>query len=128
MVHTREHGDGNELGTTTANLGSLLRPLAAGREHGTGTQTMHGQQVRTGERGRTSGSAHLMRDVVELKIQENLEPTFIELANDLRTFGIKERHAHLEPLGVPGQGIGKLEGAGTVAVDGDDNAVAGVRL
>ena len=89
---------------------------------------MHGQQIGAGERRGTGRTAHLMRDVVELEVQEHLETALVELAHDLRALGVEQRHANLQPGGMTGQRIGELDGAVTVAIDRDDNTVAGVCL
>ena len=89
---------------------------------------VNGEQISPGKGRRTGGPAHLMRNIVELEVEEHLEPTLFERADDLRPLGVKERHADLEPPGVAGQGVGELEGAIAVAIDGDDNAVARICL
>ena len=65
---------------------------------------------------------------MELEVQEHLEPALPERADDLRPLGIEERHADLEPTGMAGKGVGELDGAVAVAVDGDDDALARVCL
>ena len=69
-----------------------------------------------------------MRNVMELKVEEDLKAQILERLDDLGTLGVIERHAHLEPDGMARKLMGELEGALTVAVEGDDNAVAGIGL
>ena len=89
---------------------------------------MDRKQVGAGKRGRTGGTAHLMRNIVELKVEEDLKAQVLERLDDLGALGVIERHAHLEPGGMTRKLMGELEGALTVAVEGDDNAVAGIGL
>ena len=125
LVHTREHGNGDELG---AVLARLLGTLTARGEHSARTQAVDREQVGTGKRGRTGGTAHLMRNVMELKVEEDLEAQVLERLDDLGTLGVIERHAHLEPGGVARKLMGELERTLTIAVEGDDNTVAGIIL
>ena len=125
LIHAREHGDGNELG---AVLARLLGTLTARSEHGARTQAMDREQVGTGKRGRTGGAAHLVRNVMELKVEEDLKAQVLERLDDLGALGVIERHADLEPSGMTRKLVGELECTLTVAVEGDDNAVAGIGL
>ena len=125
LIHARENGDGDELG---AVLARLLGTLAAGSEHGARTQAVNRKQVGTGKRGRTGGTANLMRNIMELKVKEDLKAQILERLDDLRTLGVIERHANLEPGGMARKLVGKLESTLTVAVEGDDYAVAGIGL
>ena len=125
LVHARKHGDGDELG---AVLARLLGTLTAGGEHGTRAQAVNRKQVGTGKRGRTGGTAHLMRDVMELKVEEDLEAQVLKGLDDLGTLGVIERHAHFKPGGMARKLMGELERTLTVAVEGNDNAVAGIGL
>ena len=69
-----------------------------------------------------------MRNVMELKVKEDLKAQILERLDDLRTLGVIERHANLEPGGMTRKLVGELERTLTVAVEGDDNAVAGIGL
>ena len=69
-----------------------------------------------------------MRNIVELKVEEDLEAQVLERLDDLGAFGVIERHADLEPGGVTRKLTGELERTLTVTVEGDDNAVAGIGL
>ena len=60
-----------------------------------------------------------------MKDSENL---LFERLDDLGTLGVIERHAHLEPGGMARKLMGELERTLAVAVEGDDNAVAGIGL
>lgn len=114
-----------ELGSILARF---LSTLTAGGEHSTRTQAVNRKQVGTGKRGRTSGTAHLMRNVMELKVEEDLESQVLKGLNDLGTFGVIERHAHFKPGGMARKLMGELKRTLTVAVESDDNAVAGIGL
>ena len=65
---------------------------------------------------------------MELKVEEDLEAQALERLDDLGTLGVIERHTHLEPNGMTRKLAGELERTLTVAVEGDDNAVAGIHL
>ena len=69
-----------------------------------------------------------MRNVMKLKVKENLKAQVLERLDDLGTLGVIERHANLEPGGMTRKLVGKLERTLTVAVEGDDYAVAGIGL
>ena len=125
LIHAREHGDGDELG---AVLTRLLGTLAAGSEHSTRAQAVDRKQVGTGKRGRAGSAAHLMRNVMELKVEEDLKAKVLKGLDDLGTLSVIERHADLEPGGMARKLVGELERALTVAVEGDDNTVAGIIL
>ena len=65
---------------------------------------------------------------MELKVEEDPKAKVLKGLDDLGTLGVIERHAHLEPSGMARKLMGKLERTLTVAVEGDDNAVAGIGL
>ena len=65
---------------------------------------------------------------MELKVKEDLKAQVLECLDDLGTLGVIERHANLEPGGMTRKLVGKLERTLTVAVEGDDYAVAGIGL
>ena len=65
---------------------------------------------------------------MELKVEEDLKAQVLECLDDLGTLGVIERHANLEPGGMTRKLVGKLERTLTVAVEGDDYAVAGIGL
>ena len=69
-----------------------------------------------------------MRNVVELKVEEDLKAKVLERLDDLGALGVIERHADLEPGGVARKLTGELERTLVVAVEGDDYAVAGIGL
>ena len=69
-----------------------------------------------------------MRNVMKLKVKENLKAQVLERLDDLGTLGVIERHANLEPGGMTRKLVGKLERTFTIAVESDDNAVAGIGL
>ena len=52
----------------------------------------------------------------------------LERLDDLGTLSVIERHADLEPGGMARKLVGKLERTLTIAVESDDNAVAGIGL
>ena len=65
---------------------------------------------------------------MKLKVKEDLKAQVLECLDDLGTLGVIERHANLEPGGMARKLVGKLERTLTVAVEGDDYAVAGIGL
>lgn len=65
---------------------------------------------------------------MELKVKEDLKAQVLERLDDLRTLGVIERHANLEPGGMARKLVGELERTLTVAVESDDHAVAGIGL
>ena len=65
---------------------------------------------------------------MELKVKEDLKAQVLECLDELGTLGVIERHANLEPGGMARKLVGKLERTLTVAVEGDDYAVAGIGL
>ena len=69
-----------------------------------------------------------MRNVVKLKVEEDLKAQVLERLDDPGTLGVIERHADLKPGGMARKLTGELERTLTVAVEGDDNAVAGFGL
>lgn len=89
---------------------------------------MDRKQVGTGKRSRAGSAAHLMRNVMELKVEEDLKAQVLERLDDLGTLSVIERHADLEPGSMTRKLVGELERALTVAVEGDDNTVAGIIL
>ena len=89
---------------------------------------MHGEQVGAGECRGAGRATHLMRNVVELQVEEDLETALVELADDGGALGVEQRHADLQPGSMTGQRIGKFDGAVAVAIDRDDDAVAGIGL
>ena len=102
--------------------------LAAGSEHGARTQAVNREQVGTGKRGRTGGTANLMWNVMELKVKEDLKAQVLKGLDDLRALSVIERHTNLEPGGMARKLVGELERTLTIAVEGDDYAVAGIGL
>ena len=89
---------------------------------------MDREQVGTGKRGRTGGTTHLMRNVMELEVEEDLKAQVLERLDDLGALSVIERHADLKPGGMTRKLVGELERTLTVAVESDDNAVAGIGL
>ena len=69
-----------------------------------------------------------MRNIMELEVKEDLKAQVLERLDDLRTLGVIERHANLEPDGMARKLVSKLERTLTIAVESDDNAVAGIGL
>ena len=67
---------------------------------------------------------HLVRDVVELQVEEHVETAALEHLHDGRALGVVQRHADLEPLRVALQLVGKGYGLPGVAVERHDDAVA----
>ncbi len=65
---------------------------------------------------------------MELKVEEHLEAQVLKGPDDLGALSVIERHAHLEPGGMARKLMGELERTLTVAVEGNDNAVAGIGL
>ena len=125
LIHAREHGDGDELG---AVLARLLGTLAAGSEHGARTQAVDRKQVGTGKRGRAGGTANLMRNIMELKVKEDLKAQVLKGLDDLGALSVIERHTNLKPGGMARKLVGELERTLAVAVESDDYAVAGIGL
>ena len=69
-----------------------------------------------------------MRNVMELKVEEDLEAQVLKSLDDLGALSVIERHANLEPGGMTRKLVGELERTLTIAVEGDDYAVAGIGL
>ena len=69
-------------------------------------------------------AAHLMWDIVELEVEEDLESELTELAHDVRSLSIEERHTHFEPCRMPAELSCEFKSPRTVAVQGDDDALA----
>ena len=65
---------------------------------------------------------------MKLKVKKDLKAQVLKGLDDLGTLGVIERHANLEPGGMARKLVGKLERTLTVAVEGDDNTVAGIGL
>ena len=65
---------------------------------------------------------------MELKVKEDLKAQVFKGLDDLGTLSVIERHAHFKPSGMARKLMGELERTLTVAVEGDDNAVAGIGL
>ena len=65
---------------------------------------------------------------MELEVEEDLKAQVLERLDDLGALSVIERHADLEPSGMTRKLVGELECTLTVAVEGDDNAVAGIGL
>ena len=65
---------------------------------------------------------------MELEVKEDLKAQVLERLDDLGTLSVIERHADLEPGGMARKLVGKLERTLTIAVESDDNAVAGIGL
>ena len=107
---------------------SLLGTLAAGSEHGARTQAVNREQVGTGKRGRTGGTANLMRNIMELKVKEDLKAQVLKGLDDLGALSVIERHTNLKPGGMARKLVGELERTLAVAVESDDYAVAGIGL
>ena len=63
---------------------------------------------------------------MELEVEEDLKAQVLERLDDLGALGVIERHTDLEPSGMTRKLVGELECTLTVAVEGDDNAVAGI--
>ena len=89
---------------------------------------MDRKQVCTGESGRACSTLDLMRNVIELKVQENLETKGLELLDDGRALGIVERHADLDPGGLTGKSMSQFQGSIAIAIERDDHAVACVSI
>ena len=73
--------------------------------------------------GRCGSACDLVRNVMALQVEKHLISQKLEDLDDGRTFGVIQRHADLEPLGLALQCDGKIERLGTGAVERDDNAV-----
>ena len=85
---------------------------------------MHGEHVGPAGRRRARRALHLVRDVVELQVEEHVETAALEHLHDGRALGVVQRHADLEPLRVALQLVGKGYGLPGVAVERHDDAVA----
>ena len=66
-----------------------------------------------------------MRNIVELQVEEDVEPELLERLHNLRALGIIERHADFEPFRMAAQLHGKAKRSRRIAVERDDHAVAG---
>ena len=84
---------------------------------------MHGDHVGACFNGRRGSTCDLMRNIVALQVEEYLIAQKLEDFDDGRAFGVIQRHADFEPLGLALQRNGKIERLGTGAVERDDNAV-----
>ena len=84
LVHAGEHGYRDQAGTVPAHGCRIFGAFATGGKHVPGPQTVNGEQISPGKGRRTGGPAHLMRNIVELEVEEHLEPTLFERADDLR--------------------------------------------
>ena len=69
-----------------------------------------------------------MRNIMELKVKEDLKAQVLERLDDLGTLGVIERHTNLEPGSMARKLVGELERTLAVAVESDDYAVAGIGL
>ena len=67
-----------------------------------------------------------MGNVVELKVEKHLEPTFLQGGNEIGALLIEQGHAHLEPRSLAREHVRKLKGARAIAVKGNDDAVFSV--
>ena len=65
---------------------------------------------------------------MELKVEEDLKAKVLKGLDDLGALSVIERHADLEPSGMARKLVGELERTLTVAVEGDNNTVAGIIL
>ena len=66
---------------------------------------MHGHEICASLGDACSGTLHLMRDIVELEIQKDLEAELVEVTDDSGAASLVERHANLYPTGVSGKFI-----------------------
>ena len=89
---------------------------------------MDGDQVSTRERRGPYGAADLMRDVVHLQVEEDLEPALLEGSHDGRPLGVEERHADLHPLGATFELLAQGERLLAAAIQRHDHAVSGFGL
>ena len=65
---------------------------------------------------------------MELKVKEDLKAQVLKGLDDLGALSVIERHTNLEPGGMARKLVGELERTLTIAVEGDDYAVAGIGL
>ena len=69
-----------------------------------------------------------MRNIMELKVKEDLKAQVLKGLDDLGALSVIERHTNLKPGGMARKLVGELERTLTIAVEGDDYAVAGIGL
>ena len=100
--------------------------MAGGLDHGGGAQAVDRDDVGARHGGGAHGALDLERDVVDLKVEEDLEAALAHGLDDRRALGIEERHADLDPGGLAGEHVGELEGALATAVERDDDLVGGL--
>ncbi len=74
------------------------------------------------------GAVDLEGDVVELEVEEDLEAAVVHGPDHLGAVGVIKGHAHLDPAGLTRKQVSQAEGLVAVAVEGDDNGVAGLFL
>ena len=74
------------------------------------------------------GAVDLEGDVVELEVEEDLEATVVHVPDHFGTIGVIKGHAHLDPACLAREQVGQTEGLVAVAVEGDDDGVAGLFL
>ena len=103
---------------------ALLGAALARLHHGGAAHGVHGEHVGPAGRRRARRALHLVRDVVELQVEEHVETSALEHLHDGRALGVVQRHADLEPLRVALQLVGKGYGLPGVAVERHDDAVA----
>jgi len=71
---------------------------------------------------------HLERDVEDLQVEEDLEPTLPHLADHVRPLAKEEGHAHLHPSRLALKHPRDLVRAFAIAVERDDDCVASLVL
>ena len=103
--------------------GTLLQPLAGGAHHVGAARGVDGEHVgaQAGEHARRV--AHRVGDVVELEVEEHLEPTVLEITDYLATRLVEQLHADLGPHELAGHEVGKLHGALLATVKRRDDEV-----
>ena len=84
---------GDEHGPRAVRAGQAFD---GGLHHGDGAEGVQIGHVHVQLRERAHASPDGVGDVAELEVEENFVAAALDLAHDLRPFGVKEFHAHLD--------------------------------
>ena len=124
-AHGGEHRDAEGRRHVPAIIRRALLGAALTRfHHGGAAHGVHGEHIGPAGRCRARRALYLMRDVVELQVEEHVEAAALEHLHDGRALRVVQRHADLEPLRVALQLVGQGYGLPGVAVERHDDAVA----
>ena len=101
-------------------LGALLRRS----HHVDAAHRVHGQHIGPAAGRGVRGALHLVRNVVELEVEEHLEAALLERVHDGRAVRVEQRHSHLHPRRLALQLVREVEGLFDAAVERHDHAIA----